>query len=195
VKAPDAASRPSIARRPSLVSSLAFAACAALGTFLWVLCTAPFFGYGGATATWALGLAVLHPLFAAPDVQRRFAATVLAFCVAVPVACLEPPPFTAFAVMSLLLGISRSAILHPEPFARALLVEAAFGSAGFTALVLCYDGTLAGAVFGLWTFWLVQAGFSLVPEEPSTPDEQSVDAFERAHSAAVALLDRRVPPG
>ena len=191
MRAPDTASRPSAARRPSLVSSLGFAACAALGTLLWVLCTAPFFGYGGATATWALGLVVLHPLFVAPNAQRAFAAVVLAFSVAVPVACLEPPPLAAFAVMSLLLGISRSAILHPEPLARALLVEAAFGSAGFTALVLCYDGSLTGAVFGLWSFWLIQAGFSLVPEEASSPDEQSVDAFERAHAAALALLDRR----
>lgn len=179
------------APRPSMLSSLVFAACAALGTFLWVLCTAPFFGYGGATATWALGLAVLHPLFVAPDAQRRFAATVLAFSVAVPVACLEPPPLTAFAVMALLLGVCRSAILHPEPFARALLVEAAFGTAGFTALVLCYDGSLAGSVFGLWSFWLIQVGFSLIPEEPSFSDERGVDAFERAHAAALALLDRR----
>jgi len=134
---------------------------------------------------------VLHPLFVAPSVQRGAAATAVAFALAIPVACLRPAPSMAFARMALLLATVRSTLLYPQPFARALLTEAAFGCLGLLALVYFYDGGLSGAVFGLWSFWLVQAGFCFVPGEDNPPEDRPADPFERAHAAALLVLDRR----
>jgi hypothetical protein len=93
--------------------------------------------------------------------------------------------------MSFLLGAVRSTLLYPQPFARALLAEAGLGCLGLLALVYFYDGGLSGAVFGLWAFWLIQAGFCFVPGENSPPEDRPVDPFERAQAAALLVLDRR----
>ena len=178
--------------RPSLVLYLVFAVCAAAFALLWILTTAPLFGYGGAAGTCALALVVLHPLFVAPTVERGAAATALAFTLAIPVACLRLAPFTTFAWTAVLLGLVRSTLLYPAPFARALLTEACLGCAGLLALAYFDDGGITGAVFGLWSFWLVQAAFCLVPGESPPPHAQRpVDPFERAQAAALLVLDRR----
>jgi hypothetical protein len=54
-----------------------------------------------------------------------------------------------------------------------------------------HDGSITGAVFGLWAFWLVQAGFCLVPGERPPPGERTADPFERAQAAALLVLHRR----
>jgi hypothetical protein len=190
VKVLDAEFRPPVAN-PSLVSCLVFAACAALGALLWMLTAAPLFGYGGAAATCALALVVIHPLFVAPTVPRGVATAGVAFALAVPIACLRPSPFEAFTAGSFLLGIVRSALLYPRPFARALLLETGLGGGGLLALLFFYDGGLSGAVFGFWSFWLVQAGIALVPGDASPPEHRPVDPFERAQAAALLVLDRR----
>jgi len=177
--------------RPSLASHLVFAGCATLGTLVWVTTTASLFGYGGASAFCALGWVVFHPLFVAPSVERGAAGAALAFVLATPVAWLMPPPLVALALTPLLLGIVRSALLYAQPFARALLVESGLGLASLLAIVFFYDGGLLGTVLAAWAFWLVQSAFALIPRESRPPDDRPVDPFDRAHAAALTILDRR----
>jgi hypothetical protein len=168
-----------------------FAVCAALGTAFWVASAASLLGYGNASASCALALVVLYPLFAAPSVERGVAATFVTAALAIPLACLLPAPFVAFLGMSVLLGVVRSTLLYPRPFARALVLEAALALAGLGPVFLFYDGGLVGAVFALWSFWLIQAGFALSWGEPSRPAERSVDPFDRSYAAAVSLVEQR----
>jgi hypothetical protein len=168
-----------------------FALCAAVGAACWVAGAASLIGYGQAAATCALALVVLYPLFVAPSVERGVAATLVTAVLAVPLACHLPSPLVAFLGMSVLLAVVRSTLLYPRPFANALMLEAALAVAGLGPVLLFYDGGLVGAVFALWSFWLIQAGFALHPGESSGRDDRPIDPFEREHAAAITILEGR----
>jgi hypothetical protein len=168
-----------------------FAGCAAVSTCLGVALAAPLLGYGDATAFCALALVVLHPLFVAPSVERGVAATLVTAALAVPIAWVRPAPFVAFLGMAALLGVVRSALLYPQSFPRALLLEAVLAGVGLGAVLLFHDGSLVGSVFSMWSFWLIQAGFALRAVESSSRPEPAGDPFDRAHAAAVVILEQR----
>lgn len=105
----------------------------------------------------------------------------------------------ALLVMAIVLGLQRSAFLHRQPLARAFVIEAALAGGALCAAFLLYDGSTFGTVLAMWSFWLIQAGYALVPRASREPgrgvsvsaDDRRSDPFDRAHDAALAILNHR----
>nr|PZN27043.1 MAG: hypothetical protein DIU78_06135 [Pseudomonadota bacterium] len=163
---------------------------AGLGAPLWLLLTAPRLGYEGGSALYALGLLVVYPPFVSPDRRRGVVAAVLAALLAAPVALLRPDALVVLAVVPLVLGVVRGAVLFPRPLARTLAYEMVFAFASLLVVAILYEPGLFGVTLSAWGFWLVQAGHALVPGDRAV-NESETDPFERAHAAALAILDRR----
>jgi hypothetical protein len=99
-------------------------------------------------------------------------------------------PVAIFALAPVILAIARSAFIYPRPFARALVYELLVNGLATIAALVLYDRSAIGAAFSLWSFWLVQAGFALVPGAAHACADP-IDPFDRAHAAAIAVLERR----
>lgn len=182
---------PNPTSRPTFARGLSFAALAGLGAPLFLLLTAPRFGYGPASATYALALLVVYPPFVASSLRRGALGAALAVLLVAPVAVLRPDALVALAVTPFVLGVVRGAVLFPRPFARALAYEMGLAAASGLVAALFYEPGLVGVSLSAWGFWLVQAGYALVPGRPPRFAEAGVDPFEQAHAAALAVLERR----
>lgn len=179
--------------RLSFVRGLVFALIAGLGAVFWMLFWAPFGVTERAAALYALGLLPLHALCLAPTLRRGAAALLLTLVLMLPVALFRPDPLLVAVVSPFLIGIVRSVVLYPRPFARAVFLELIFNSAALLAAALFYDRGLVGTAFAIWAFWLVQAAFALAPGEARHRDTALGDPFDTAHTAAVAVLERLAP--
>jgi hypothetical protein len=178
-------------RRPGLTRGLVFALIAGLGAAFWMLLAAPLLGYSRAAGLYGLGLIPWYGLAVAPTARRGAAAFLLGLVLALPGVLLDPRPALVFGLTPFILGIQRSAILFPRPFARAVFLELAFGALALLLAAFFFDSGVAGTTFAFWSFWLVQAGFTLAPGEPEPATDAPGDAFDDAHSRALALLERR----
>lgn len=176
--------------RSRFLRGLGFALLAGGGSVLWLLVAAGPYGYARAAALWFLFCVVLHPLAASARGREGGGAMALALALGAPIALAGANSSVTLALALVVLALTRSARLYRRPFARALLFELVFLGAGLLLAVFFYDGGLAGVAFASWAFWLVQAGFALTATSSSDRDPPA-DAFERAHAAAVAVLERR----
>jgi hypothetical protein len=176
--------------RAQFLRGLVFALLAGAGSVLALLLIAPRWGYGGSAAVLGLGAALLYPLFVSAELRRGLLGSALAAIVSLPLAALVRSPDLVLALALVVLALCRSVCVFPRPFARALLLELAFLGLGLALACFFYDGSLEGVAFASWAFWLVQAGFALTVSSSAKPEEPG-DAFERAHAAAQAVLERR----
>lgn len=177
-------------RRPSFLRGLVFALFAGLGAFLWLILAGPFLGYARAATWYGLGLLPGYALVIAPDLRRGVSAFLLASALAVPAALIAPGPLYVFAIAPFVLGIVRSTVLFPRPFARALFLEACCNLLAVAVAAFFHDASVVGTTFALWGFWLLQAGFGLAPGEPQSRPEGQGDPFEVARARALAVLER-----
>jgi hypothetical protein len=135
-----------------------------------------------------LGLTPLHVLVIAPSWRRGLGAFLLAAGLC-GVLVLSAPGLQAAALGTLVaLGLIRSALLYPRPLARALVFELALALAAGVALALLHDGSLAGNALGVWSFWLVQSAFALLPGDSPARDPDARDPFETAAAAAERVM-------
>jgi hypothetical protein len=179
-------------RRLSLLRGLGFALFAGLGVMPWLIVAGPLVGYARAGTLYGLALLPGYALAVAPSVRLGVVGLLLAAALALPAAVVAPGPPFVFALTPFVLGILRSAILFPRPFARALFLEAGCSLLALGLAAFFHDAGIVGAAFATWAFWLVQAGFALAPGDPGPPGEREVgDPFDTARARALAILERR----
>jgi hypothetical protein len=181
--------------RTNLLRGLVFALVAGSTSVPWVLMTAVTFGYAGAAALWSFGAVVVYPWIVSSGPRTAARASLLSLLLGIPVLLLFSDPAIVAALSLVTLGLLRGACLFPRPFGRALAYELVWSGLGALAALTLYDDGLVGAACAVWAYWLVQAGFTLSPSSTEKPRAET-DAFERAHRAALGLLDRagRVGP-
>src|SRR5262245_9114993 len=114
-------------RRLSLLRGLAFALVAGLAVLLWLAVAGPVLGYPRAAAWYGLGLLPWYALAVAPSLRQGVQAALLAAALAVPAAVFARGPMFVVGLTPFVLGIVRSALLFPRPFARALFLELGCG--------------------------------------------------------------------
>lgn len=177
--------------RGSFARGLVFASLGGLGAMPFAIVAAGVLGYANAMALYALALVPLYLLVIAPTLRRGAAGALLAAAFAMTVLLAFPHAAIAGALTPFLLGIPRSAMLFPRPWARAVWLEFAFSTTAFVVAFCFSDGALVGDSLAIWTFWLVQAGFAVAPGEARKPDGEAADPFEVAQGAITAVLERR----
>jgi hypothetical protein len=167
---------------------LAFALFAGLGTLPWQLCWVPYLGYGSAFGSYMLLITLVALPWHAPSLSRALGAAALGALVLLPTAFVAPTPLPALLVALCMLGVGRSGIAYPRPFARALALELPLGLMALCFSLLLYDASLFGAALASWGFWLVQSLFSLAPGRVSATTESTTDPFDQARAAAEQLM-------
>jgi hypothetical protein len=92
-------------------------------------------------------------------------------------------------VLTLVLSYARERILFRGRFEHPLQIELAVGALSVIAAETIVDRSLDGIGTSIWTYWLVQSAFFLVPSrhgDGATPQE---DPFEAAVGRATDLMD------
>lgn len=176
--------------RSQFARALSFALLAGpLSWFALVLAT-PLFGQEQAFALYGLGCVTLHPLFIADNLRRGVRASLLAAALCLVAVVMFGRPMVLATLAPAILALVRSAYLFPKPLARALFFELVFNVGALFALGFFYDGGAIGCAFASWSFWLIQSAFALLPGSRSAAQVGPSDPFERAHAAAIQLLER-----
>jgi hypothetical protein len=179
-------------RRLSLLRGLLFALIAGLGVLLWLTIAGPWIGDSRAATLYALALLPGYALVVAPSLRRGAGGFLLAAALALPAAFFASGPRFVLALTPFVLGVVRSAVLFPRPFARAVFLEACCSLLAVCLAATFHDASVVGTTFAIWAFWLVQAGFALAPGEPATPPPSpGGDPFDTARARALAVLERR----
>jgi hypothetical protein len=169
---------------------LSFALLAGPLSWFALVLAAPLFGQEQAFALYGLGCVALHPLFIADNLGRGVRACLLAAALCFVAAVMFGNPVVLGTLAPAILALVRSAYLFPKPLGRALFFELAFNVAALGALGFFYDAGPIGCAFASWSFWLIQSAFALLPGVRSAPTAGPSDPFERAHAAAIQLLER-----
>jgi hypothetical protein len=170
--------------------SLVFAVLAGTASFGFVSCAAWWFGYAHSAGLCALASVLAYPWFAGPNARKNLTASALSAAIAAPIAFLIRDGGTLLVLTPVVLGIVRSGVLYPRPLARALVYELGFALFSVGAAWTSYEASLIGVPCAIWTFWLVQSAFALMPSAVRE-EAASVDPFERAHRLAVSMLERQ----
>jgi hypothetical protein len=179
-------------RRLGFLRGLGFALVAGLGVLLWLTIAGPLIGYARAASLYGLALLPGYALVVAPNLRLGAGGFLLAAALALPAAFFAPGPRLVLVLTPFVLGIVRSAILFPRPFARALFLEACCSVLALGLAALFHDASVVGTTFAIWAFWLVQAGFALAPGEPGPAAAAPTgDPFDAARARALAVLERR----
>ncbi len=179
-------------RRLSLARALGFALVACLGFMFWQILAGPLIGEARAATLYGLALLPGYALAVAPSVRSGVTACLLSTLLALAAAVFAPGPTFVAALTPFVLGIVRSAILFPRPFARALFLEVCCSVLALGLARFFHDSSSVGTTFSIWAFWLIQAGFALAPGDAKSSGAEPVgDAFEAARARALALLERR----
>ena len=184
---------------PSLLRGLLFALFAGLGALPWQL----LFGaawdsysvsasaFNACLGPYLLGLVVAALIACAPSWRRALLAGSLGACLCGPLALTLPGIATALLGALAVLSLARNALLYPRPFARALACELGLGLLSVAAFALMHDGGPIGNSLAVWSFWLVQSAFALLPGSTRTEQTLERDPFETAVAAADALMQGR----
>jgi hypothetical protein len=135
-----------------------------------------------------LGLAVLTVVVGAPSLRSALAAGALAATLCGALALTLPGVATATLGALCVLGLTRSALCYPRPFARALAFELLLALPAVAAFALLHDGYVLGNSLAVWAFWLVQSAFALLPGSRPATTISPGDPFETASSAAERLM-------
>jgi hypothetical protein len=169
---------------------LLFALFAGLGALPWQLLFGAAWDFDACLGPYLLGLVVAALIACAPSLRRALLAGALGACLCGPLALTFPGIATALLGSLAVLGLARSALLYPRPFARALAFELGLGLLSVAAFALMHDGGPIGNSLAVWSFWLVQSAFALLPGSMRTDDTLERDPFETAVAAADALMQR-----
>jgi len=180
-------------RQPGLGRGLLFALFAALGALPFLLVFAGLLDPDTSLGLYMLGLTVVHVVVLAPSWRHALTTPLLAAGLCGVFALCAPGLATATLGALVVLGITRSALLHPRPFARALGCEVVLALPAAGALALLYDGSLLGSALAVWSFWLVQSAFALLPGRDVARAPDAPDPFETAAAAAERLMQRQGP--
>ena len=178
---------------PGLARGLLFALFAGLGAVPFMLGLAGLLYPEVSLGVYMLGLTVVHVVVLAPTWRRALPAALLAAGLCFVLALCAPGLATATLGTLVVLGITRSALLYPRPLVRALAFEIALALPAAAAVVLVHDDSLLGNAVAVWSFWLVQSAFALLPGGAAAPDQAPHDAFETAAAAAEQLMQRQRP--
>lgn len=181
--------------RPGFARSLAFAAAAGLAAVPWLLLAAPVVGRAWSVALLALGCAVAHVVWVAPNPRRALVAggTTALLAALVALAALPLPPGAALTAAVLaaavLVAVGRSVLLVRRPAARALALEAALLAGGLLAARFLAGPSPLDLGLAVWGFFLVQALYGLVGGGVPRREDAAGDPFERARRRALALME------
>jgi hypothetical protein len=177
-------------RGPSLLRCLMFALFAGLGALPWQLLFGVVWSFDACLGPYLLALVVACAVVIAPSWRHALLAALLAGVLCAPLALILPGVATAVLGALIALGLTRSALLYPRPFARALAFELALALPSTIAFALLHDGAPIGNSLALWSFWLVQSAFALLPGQVDGSAGLERDPFEAAISAADELMQR-----
>jgi len=176
--------------RSQFVRGLLFALLAGPLSWFALVLASPLFGEEQAFALYGLCCVAMYPLFIADKLRRGVRASVLAAALGLVAVVMFGRPIVLATLAPAILAVVRSAYLFPKPLARALFFELVFNVCALVALGFFYDGGAIGCAFASWSFWLIQSAFALLPGSASAPERSPSDPFERAHAAAIQLLER-----
>lgn len=175
---------------PSLLRCLLFALFAGLGALPWQLLFGAVWPFDACLGSYLLALVLAAAIVTAPSWRRALIAALLAGALCAPLALISPGIATATLGALIALGLTRSAVLYPRPFARALAFELALALPSALAFAVLHDGAPIGNSLAVWSFWLMQSGFALLRGKVATAGGLERDPFEAALSAADELMQR-----
>jgi hypothetical protein len=173
---------------PSLSRHLLFALFAGLGALPWQLLFGVVWSFEACLGPYLLALVVASAIVTAPWGRRALPAALLACALCARLALISPGVASATLGALIALGLTRSAVLYPRPFARALAFELALALPSATAFAVLHDGAPIGDSLAVWSFWLVQSAFALLPGKTGEGHGLERDPFEAAVSAADELM-------
>jgi hypothetical protein len=175
-------------RVPSLLRGLTFALFAGLGALPFTLVFGTAWDYDSSLGVYQLGLTVLAVLACAPSLRTALGGAALAAALCGALALTFPGIATAMLGVLCALGLARSALCYPRPFARALAFELLLALPSACAFALLHDGRPIGNALAVWAFWLVQSAFALLPGASRPASHIARDRFETAAAAAERLM-------
>jgi hypothetical protein len=175
-------------RAPSFLRGLSFALFAGLGALPFQLLFGARWNYDSSLGPYQLGLTVLAVIAGAPSLRAAVGAGALTAALCGSLAITSPGVATATLGALCALGLARSALCYPRPFARALAFELLLALPAAAAFALLHDGHPIGNSLAVWAFWLVQSAFALLPGTPRPSSDPTRDRFETAASAAERLM-------
>jgi len=176
-------------RVPSFLRGLLFALFAGLGALPFQIVFGTAWDYDSCLGVYLLALAVLAVLASAPSLRTALGGGLLAAALCGALALTFPGIATATLGVLCALGLARSALCYPRPFARALAFELLLALPSVAAFALLHDGHPLGNSLAVWAFWLVQSAFALLPGAPRAPTTDGTrDRFESAAAAAERLM-------
>jgi hypothetical protein len=182
--------------RRSFGASLIFAASAAVALPPVVLGLAPAIGRGLALGLFGIVCAAGYLSFIAPDRRRA----VLAF-----VGTIGAGGFLIFllpdlhqrgllelmAGLAVVIALVRSLVFYRAAGLRGIVVEVALTLGGAIAATVVLGPSIFSLAAAVWTYFLVQSGFGLVPAMSSRMGGDGLkDPFDRATAQLESLLDR-----
>jgi len=174
----------------SFGGAVAFAAAAGAGWPVFALVFGPFAGAHAALGLYLVAAAALHAFAIAGDRARAAAAALVVAALGVLCLAVARDAWELAAGAALALGVARGALLQRARPARALVAEVALLGAGLLLARWLATPGLLGIALAVWGFFLVQAGFFLVPgERERRADAAGGDGFEHARRRLVALLE------
>lgn len=177
------------ARMP-FARALGFALFAALGAMPARLVLGALLGGERSLAWYVLGLVPCALLLLGPSLRAGVLAALLGCGLGLLGVLSDASVETAALVAVLALGLGRSALSHPRPLLRALWFELSISVVAWLLLVGLHDGSLLGDALCVWSFWLVQSAYALLPAQ--RPAHAHVaDGFELASQAAERILQGR----
>lgn len=174
----------------SSAGSLLFAAFAGTLSYPLALVLTPIFGWWGAPGVvftfWVVLYTVGLVRGAAPRALAALALSSLALCLHA-----VDASFASLAVaLGAALALTRSAFVFRARPLRSVVVEAALGIAALGMLVFFGGGGPGATAFGVWGYFLVQSGYSLVGGwRERAPVSARRDPFDEACRQAERLLE------
>ena len=171
--------------------SVGFAALAAAGAAVWLLGSSPLLGGRGALALYLVGVTAIYTAGLTPSLRRALATAMLVGTSGAGLAVMAPGLRELAIGLAVVLGVSRSGFLYRTTAARAVVTEGALIVGGLLFAYSLSGPSLRAIVLCVWSFFLVQSLFFLVPgARHRTQDATRGDAFAAAHARALALLER-----
>ena len=176
-------------RVPGFGRALLLALFAGLGALPWQLLFGAPWSYEASLARYQLVLTVLAVIAVAPSWRAGLSAGMLGALLCAALGLLAPADIAVATLGALcVLGLTRSALCDPRPFARAVFHELLLAFPATGAFALLYDGRPVGNAAAVWAFWLVQSAFPLLPGSTPAREPPARDRFEAAMAAAEQLM-------
>jgi len=172
--------------------SVWFGAAAAAAFAVFGVTLAPRIGLEWALVVFGACVVPVYLFGLAPTRRRGVSAALFAAALIGGASLLDVSPRESLLVAAIALGLGRSGIAHPGPFARSVWIELFLLFGGWSVAGLLLAGSTPSVVLAVWGFFLVQAVFFLLPRTRPTSPGAAIDAFDEARDRANAILDDTV---